>query len=350
LSQISRYGNKKIIHGDVDILKYTNVEIIKSNNTITLYGNWFIVDCTDEAYYHFLFDNVGQYYALKEKIPGLRALLIMPDQEGLADYVDWCVSKIVLDSSAVVISEGQSVEIENLYVASNRLIPTFALFEDQRYDLVTNDAYQDILVPALRKFLLKYLPKHPERKKIYAVRRDKSYELSERIKFFDYLRENGVTWDSGHLSDPKNILFDLPEKFKHGRVGRIVNSSFSAIEMDTNTRYIKEEDEALLEEYLDSLGYEFMSHKDISFEDQMSMIASCESYVCITGASVLNSIVCPEDASIYIINTNTNWPMPNHEYTPTIINNNSYTIFSTREFPNTVFEMKSVISRLNEVM
>ena len=346
----SGYEVKDVIYGSVDILKYRNVEILKSNKTITLTGNWFVVDATEQAYYHFLFDHVGQYYALRSIVPNLKLVVRTPRHVDLLDYVSWCIDKLSLENEVIHVYDDDSLFIENLYVASNRLIPLFRLIEDDLFDLVVKDEYQDIVVPALRDFLLRNLPKRDKSEKLYAIRRDKSKELLARLEYLDYLKSNGVTWDNGDIQDPKNILENIPQKFKQGWVSRIINNRLTSVEMDTTTRHISEEDETMLEQFFLDNGYTLFSHLDMSYEDQMAMIASCKSYACITGASALNAIVCPEDASIYIVNPDTSWPMPNHEYAASFVSNNAHTVFKIRDYPNQKFTMQQVIGRLKEIV
>ena len=348
------YTNKEVILGDVNITVYRKVifDLLQNHNVLKLDGNWFVIDCTEEAYYHFLVENVGQFYALKERIPDLNLLIRKGIREDLPEYISWCLDKLIKENNPVVINleDTNRLQIENLYAASTRLIPIFSLIDDNVFDLVVVDRYQDMVIPALRDFFLRNLPKSSKSEKIYAIRRDKSEELFARLEYLDYLKSNGVTWYNGDIQDPKNILENIPQKFKQGWVARILKNRLTSVEMDTTTRHISNEDETLLEQFLLDNGYRFFSHLDMSYEDQMSMIASCDSYACITGASALNAIVCPEDAKVFIINTDTNWPMPNHEYAASLVNNNAHTVFKIRDYPNQKFTMQQVIDRLKELV
>lgn len=350
------YKNKEKITGNVDILVYQEVmfNLSENDDTLNLKGNWFIIDCTEEAYYHFLVDNVGQFYALKEKISNLNLLIRVTKTSQHIQYIAWCLDKIGKENEPVFIDtkEMPNIYIEKLYASSTRLIPMFRLIDEDVFDLVVVDEYQEMVIPALRKFFLRNLPKYDKSEKIYAIRRDKSIELLARMEYLNYLSENGVSWTDGIIKDPNKILENIPLKFRRGWVSRVLNHKprLNMIEMDTVTRYISSEDETMLEQFLLNKGYKLFSHLSIPYETQMSMIASCKSYACITGASALNAIVCPEDASIFIINLDTNWPMPNHEYAVELVNNNAHTVFKIRDFPNQRFTMNQVIEKLEELM
>lgn len=350
------YKKKTKIQGDVDILVYSDAVfgLLQNDNTLNLKGNWFIIDCAEEAYYHFLVDNVGQFYALKEKIPDLQLLIRTTENTKNIDYITWCLEKITKENSPVFIDikKMPNIHIEKLYAFSTRLIPMFHMIDEDVFDLIILDEYQKMVIPALRRFFLRNLSKYHESEKIYAIRRDKSEELSARMEYLNYLSENGVSWNDGIVKDPNKIIENIPLKFRLGLVSRMLKHRprLNMIEMDTVTRYISNEEETMLEQFLLNQGYKFFSHLNISYETQMSMIASCKSYACITGASALNAIVCPEDATIFIVNPDTNWPMPNHEYAASIINNNSHTVFKIRDFPNQRFTMEQVISKLKELM
>lgn len=349
---MSGYSNKKVYanNNGVEILEYSGVtlELSQNGNVLKLDGNWFVIDYTDPAYYHFLVENVGQFYAMKKIVPDLKLAIRTDKKYDGISYIAWCVEKLIEENNPILFDSG-IVYIENLYAASTRLVQIFSMI-DSVFDLVVKDEYQDMVIPALRDFFLRNLPKLDKSEKIYAIRRDKSEELSARLEYLDYLKSNGVTWDNGDIQDPKRTLENIPSKFKQGWVARILNNKLTSVEMDTMTRYISDEEETMLEQFLLNNGYKFFSHLSMSYEDQMSMIASCKSYVCITGASALNAIVCPKDASIYIVNPDTNWPMPNHEYAASLVSDNAHTVFKIRDYPNQKFTMQQVINRLKELM
>lgn len=349
---MSGYSNKKVYanNNGVDILEYSGItlELSQNGNVLKLDGNWFVIDYADPAYYHFLVESVGQFYALKKIVPDLKLAIRTDRKYDGINYIAWCVEKLIQENNPILFSSG-TVHIEKLYVASTRLLLMFSMIDDV-FDLVVKDEYQDMVIPALREFFLRNLPKLDKSEKIYAIRRTKSEELLARLEYLDYLKSNGVTWYNGDIQDPKRTLENIPSKFKQGWVSRILKNRLTSVEMDTTTRYISDEEETMLEQFLSDNGYTFLSHINTSYEDQMARIASCKSYVCITGASALNAIVCPEDASIYIANPNTNWPMPNHEYAASLVSDNAHTVFRIRDYPNQKFTMQQVIDRLKELM
>jgi capsular polysaccharide biosynthesis protein len=164
----------------------------------------------------------------------------------------------------------------------------------------------------------------------------------------DFLKSKDVTWRdwSDEVQDPYGVLNNLPEEFDDPK---LTETPLWVHDIEVRSRYIAEEDEISIEKYFLDRGFTLIDHEKLSYRDQLSIVSSCDSYATITGSSVLNSIVCKPDASIYVINLDTNWPMPNHEYTPTIVSNNVYNIFSIENFPNIKFSMEQVINRLNEI-
>jgi hypothetical protein len=349
----------------VGVYTYTNVVCTSDaefgSPPVELFGDWFIIDATDHCYYHFIFDNIGQFLALKTLIPELKILFRVPDLEffgRVPDYISWPIEKLKgeVDHVMLEVEKVKELKIEKLHAASTRLIPFFSLFGIRHVQLITNDSYQDFVVPELRKFFLRNLPKIVGPKKIYVSRKDKSEELRVRSRYLDYLKSNGVTWSSININktqewgkddtnDPGNFIANRPDEFSH----MIFTQPPRAQEVDVLTRSIPAEAEDRLEQYFLDNGYSIFSHADYDYPTQMAVIASCDYYATYTGSSVLNSVVCKEDANIYVLNHNTNWPMPNHEYTASVVSKNSFNVFGGRDHPLTVFSIDDIIKKLDEI-
>lgn len=329
MSRETTYQNKELaltVEG-IEIYRYLNVKHVSkwATKKAWLSGKTFIVDATDPAYYHFVFDNVGQFNAIKSVVKDLGLVIIIPPASSgeLPDYITWCIDKLIKENpSALVVEEClYNLQFDALYVASPRLIQFFRLLEDGLFDLVMNDSYQDFVVPRLRGFFLRNLPKGFAPQKLYASSKSKNLELRLWKKYLNYLKDNGVSWDreTKTVKDPKGIIKDLPKEYR-GRLEQI--KSIWSLELEVQSRYISVEDEIAVENYYATNGFKTINHQALSYEEQMSLIASCDSYATITGASALNAIVCKEDAKISIIKTEGGWTMPNHEYLPTLISKN----------------------------
>lgn len=347
------------------IYTYTDVDCTPDNDlgnsSVNLSGNWFIVDATDHCYYHYIFDNIGQFLALKTLIPDLKVLFRVTDPElfsRLPDYVSWPIEQLKKETEHCILhlENIKQLKIEKLYAVSTRLIPFFSFFNIRHPQLITVDSYQDFVVPELRKFFLRHLPKVVGPKKIYVSRKDKSEELRARSKYLDYLKSNGVTWTPININkvnewgeddtcDPNNFIEKRPDEFK----AVIFSQPPRAQEVDVMCRSIEVSEEEKLEQYFLDNGYSIFSHADYDYPTQMAIIASCDYYATFTGSSVLNSVVCKEDANIYVLNQNTNWPMPNHEYTPSVVSKNAFNVFAARDYPLTVFSIDDIIKKLDEI-
>jgi hypothetical protein len=350
---------------ELGVYTYTNVvctsDTSYDNSFVELAGDWFIIDATDHCYYHFIFDNVGQFFALKTLIPDLKVLFRVTDPElfkKLPDYISWTIEKIKNEVDYVVleIEQASEIKIERLHAVSTRLIPFFSILGIRHKHLITNDSYQDFVVPELRDFFFRHLPEISGPRKIYVSRKDKSEELRARSRYLEYLKANGVTWSPIDINkvqdwgkddtlDPGNFIENRPDEFRP----TIFTQPPRAQEVDIVNRSISAEDEDRLEQYFLDNGYTIFSHVDYDYPTQMAMVASCDYYVTFTGSSVLNSAVCKENANIYVLNHNTNWPMPNHEYTPLVVSKNAFNVFSGREYPLTVFSIDDIIEKLNEI-
>ncbi len=351
---------------DVGVYTYTNVVSISDsapeNSDVGLAGNWFIVDATEHQYYHFIFDNIGQFFSLKTLIPDLKALIRIPESTTLLelpDYVSWPIEKLKNETDHVVlqVEEISELKIEKLHVVSTRFIRFFSTLGIRHPELLTNESYQNFVVPELRKFFLRNIPKVVGPKKIYVSRKEKSKEIRLRSRYLDYLKSNGVTWTPVDITAPisswgkddtaglKEFVENRPDEFR----SMIFTQPPRLQEIDVMYRDISVEDEDRLEKYFLDNGYSIFCHTNYDYPTQMGMIASCDYYVTFTGSSVLNSVVCKKDASIYVLNHNTSWPMPNHEYTPSLISDKVFCVFSAKEFSNTEFTIEQVLEKMEEL-
>jgi hypothetical protein len=345
MRQTATYKSKEVaftIDG-IDVHKYSDViyNVESATKSAWLSGKSFIIDATDEAYYHFVFENVGQFNALKSVISDLNLVILMPDEQGyeVPDYITWCVERLCSENSnALVIRElSRNLRFDSLYVASPRLIRFFHYLESGLFDLVRQESYQRFVVPSLREFFLRNLPLGESNGKIYASQKTKGDEIRFWKEYLDYLKDNGVSWDkeTKTVSDPLKVLENLPDRYSTG--GRHTYTPPWVLELEVLGRYLPEADEQALEDCFSSQGFEIMSHLEVSYANQMAKIANCESYVTVTGASVLNAVVCPIDAKIVIIKNGSNWLMPNHDYLPNLISKNS-----------TVVDVKDLLEKVDK--
>lgn len=352
----------------VAISRYSNFRYDANNletEILHLNGDWFVIDGDCGAYSHFIYDSIGQYYAIKTIVPDLKPLILVPSRiarnHSSPDFLWWCIDKLLLEPGAVVIDPhpGRSFVVEKLYVASTELIAFFQGLDINQTMLMGHDEYQDFVLPELRRFFLDNLKVGKASRKIYMSRRSKSDQLGLEKEYIEYLKDNQVSWDPvdndgsyinlGKVYDPNNILNKetLPTKFKN-----LVSwdAPPAYVELEVNTRYMSEEDESKLESFFEKAGYEILIHDDLSYEEQMSTIATASHFATLVGSAVLNSVVCRDNASVYVLSQNAvSNRSVNLDYLPTVLFNNSYSVFSYKEYPGETFSIDQIIEKLEEL-
>lgn len=328
-------------------------------------GDWFIVDARSTGYFHYMFDSIGQFYAIKTIVPDLKPLILVPNKsietDDIPDFVWWSIEKLLVEDGATVVEDhlNKSFTIENLYIASNELIVFFDYMNIQRTNILSFDRYQDLVAPELRKFFLRNLTIDEIPSKIYMSRKSKSSQLNLEKEYLDYLKLNNVSWKSilsdddflgiEEAVDPRGVIdkHTLPAKFKDLPSW---NKNPAFLELEIHDRYMSDEDETKLERFFEESGYKIFSHGGLSYEEQMSIIAGASHFATLIGSSSINSIACREDANIYILNHNTNNSrVSNHEYLPSIVFNNTHVVFSYNEHPNKIFYVDELIDKLKEI-
>lgn len=355
---MSTFSDLNIIYTNngVAIYKYSNFKHYANNQKNAnsyLEGDWFIVDGDIDTYSHFMYDTIGQFYAIKSIVPSLKPLILIPDaitsNNRDPDFLWWCIDKLLLEPGAAAIpfQYDLSFVIENLYIASTDMIHFFNSVDVIKSHLTSHDEYQDFVLPELRKFFLANLSIDNTPSKIYMSRRSKSAQLRLEKEYIEYLKDNKVSWDSagyeddrivlGKVSDPNNVIHreSLPNRFKY-LVSWDAHPAY--IELEVNTRYMSEVDELKLETFFEKAGYKILVHDNLSYEEQMSAIANASHFATFTGSAVINSVVCRDNASIYVLNQNTmSNRSTNIEYLPGVLFSDSHSVFSYKDRPGKYF-------------
>lgn len=283
------------------MIKYYNTVIpgLTGSKALSLEGNYFIINATEQAYYHFLIDQIGQFLYLKSEMPGLGLLIIKQEDGESSDYADWCLDKIKAsyEHVEIALSEYGYLLIEEISVISNRLINFYHLFDDNLVDYLLDVEYTSKIVPHLRGFLLKNVTKTETRHKILLLQDNKLSEIAAEHK---RIMENG-----GPSNDRETEII---------------------------SRYLSEDEyKEILNEFPDYLK---LNHTDVSFEDQISFCASAKEIATFVGAGAANAFVAPDDCKITLINPDTSFPFFIYHDAVDLVSDKVVHAMDPRVYPN----------------
>lgn len=230
----------------------------------TVSGNSFLYFIKNWQYGHVLQDVIGHYEFLKQFIPDLQ-LLILSKNKGEYGDKDFFTKNAVIDNiiesypECIFVNEDNKILIENIYCL-------FGLFMDPIRDVIeTNEIIHGHEDPdfkyqfwAAEAIVKKFGPKEPVKptRKIYISRSiaDPMYE----DKFLAYYKKIRVLKNS-----------------------------------------------KLLEDYLESLGYEIILNEKLNIEEQAKLYQSASHVVTINGTGAYNTIFCDPGTTIIFLDIHT---------------------------------------------
>jgi len=227
-------------------------------------GNSFIYSIDNWQYGHVLQDVVGHYEFLKEYVPDLQLLILSSNTKDFKSGDFITMSKVIdniIESypDCIFVNDKDNITIENLYCL-------FGLFINPIRDIIETNSpihsdedldfkYQIFAAKAVAK---KFGPKNPvsPTRKIYISRSyaDTTYEYKSR------------------------------SYYKRMRV--LENSK-------------------LLEDYLESLGYEIVLNEGLNIEEQAKLYQSASHVVTINGTGAYNTIFCNPGTTIFFLEIHT---------------------------------------------
>lgn len=297
-----------------------------------LSGEYFVIDLRDQTFHHFFVDQVAQFLYLQGFFGCKLVLIHLPDKK-YPSYISWTIDKIIKDYEPfeVVLGGNGILEIEKIVVLSTRLIPFYEQVGAELFDRMQDEPYQEMLIPGLRRFLLKHISTERGRERVYISRRPKSAEVIQQKEYLDLMKKNGISWSKElrKVYDPEGALEDLPTPH------RLLGVSPWVIEEDTVGRYLSPEAESELENIFLSNGYVMVDHTKVDFEEQLKVCATANSIAVFNGASAIFTVVAPADCTVIILNPNTKWAMRIPHHIASITNDNVKHILSPYGAPNT---------------
>ena len=231
----------------------------------TINGNSFLYFMNDWQYGHVMQDVIGHYEFLRQFVPDLR-LIIFSQNKRDSESGKLITPNSVVDNiierypDCIFANDKDKILIKNIYYL-------FVTFMDliRTYDLETNDIIHyesdedfNYQIWAARFIAEKFKPKDPVKptRKIYISRSiaDKTYEVE-------------------YLSYYKRI--------------RVLENS------------------KLLEDYLESIGYEIILNENLSLDEQAKLYQSASHVITINGTGAYNTIFCKPETNIIFLNIHT---------------------------------------------
>jgi hypothetical protein len=263
------YGEIKKIDVDGYTRKIFHVSNLVLNSELEgsskkVIGNSFLYFINDWQYGHVLQDVIGHYEFLKQFIPDLQ-LLILSGNEGEYGDESFFTKNSVIDNiiesypECIFVNENNKILIENIYCL-------FGLFMYPIRDVIeTNEMIHSHEDPdfkyqtwAAKAIVKKFGTKEPVKptRKIY---------ISRSIA--------DTTYEAKYLSYYKRI--------------RVLENS------------------KLLEDYLESLGYEIILNESLNVEEQAKLYQSASHVVTINGTGAYNTIFCDAGTKIFFLDIHT---------------------------------------------
>lgn len=292
---------------------YNNISFpgLTGSKALSLEGNYFIINETEQTYYHFLMDQIGQYLYLKSLYPDLGLLIFKQEVGDSRNYAEWCMGKLKEEFpyTEISLSEYGHLSVEQITVLSNRLIDIYHLIDDNLNDFLLDKDYTAIVAAHLKKFFNRHIEASKISKKIFLSRSGKREELSEA---------------RNKISEPTSLE-----------------------EQQIIARYLDPKMEDLIESLFRDAGYEIINFEDYSFQEQLELCASASSIGLFVGASAINTIVAPQNTEILLISHDTSYPFPVYHDLIDSINSNTVHILDPREYPDTRNTIE-VIQRLTK--
>ena len=263
------FGEIKKIDIDGYTRKVSHVSNIILNSelegdSMPISGNSFLYFIKDWQYGHVLQDVIGHYEFLKQFVPDLQ-LLILSGNEGTPDSGNFVTKNAVIDNiiesypDCIFVNENHKILIENLYCL-------FTIFMGPLRDVIeTNEPIHGHEDPdfkyqiwAAKAIVEKFGPKEPVKptRKIYISR---------------------------SIADP---VYD--DKFL---------AYYKKIRVLKNSK--------LLEDYLESLGYEIILNEKLNIEEQAKLYQSASHVITINGTGGYNTIFCDPGTTIIFLDIHT---------------------------------------------
>lgn len=263
------YGEVKKIDVDGYERKIFNISNLVLNSELEgdsriISGNSFLYFINDWQYGHVLQDVIGHYEFLKQHVPDLQ-LLILSGNEGDYKSENFETRNRVVDNiiesypDCIFLNDRKKILIENIYCL-------FTIFMSPIRDVIeTNNMIHEMEDPdfkyqvwAAKTIVKKFGPKEPVKptRKIYISR---------------------------SMADP---IYD-DKSLEHYKKIRVLKNS------------------KLLEDYLESIGYEIVLNENLNIEEQAKLYQSATHVITINGTGAYNTIFCNPGTTIIFLEIHT---------------------------------------------
>lgn len=266
-------------------IKNTRIEAtIPSHNGLSqkYYGNYFLLDLNGTQYFHTIYDQIGQYLALKEIIPDLKPLLSRHANASYGKLSGLQRNALKLfkisngQMSSTLMAVYDTVDIENLYYyyqaghpMIDKMPSTMANewpFRD--YDEQNPNGYNMLVSRKLREFINYDYPEVPTRKVF----------ISRGKALLKLLNEEAIL----HHYDEQTA--------------RMFKDRFYPLEYNME-----------LENYFEQHGYEIIDFDNKTMEQQIDIVANASHIAGIHGAGFTNLIWANPNAKVFFVNTHSNY-------------------------------------------
>lgn len=263
------YGEIKKIDVDGYTRKIFHISNLVLNSELEgsskkVIGNSFLYFINDWQYGHVLQDVVGHYEFLKQFVPDLQ-LLILSGNEGKHKDENFVTRNAVVDNiiesypDCIFVNDKDKVLIENVYcLFTIFMAPIRDVIETNEIIHEREDPDFEYQIWAARAIRKKFGPKETEKptRKIYISR---------------------------SIADPK---YDAEFLSYYKKIRVLKNSK-------------------LLEDYLESIGYEIVLNEKLNIEEQAKLYQSASHVVTINGTGAYNTIFCDPGTTIIFLEIHT---------------------------------------------
>lgn len=266
-------------------------------------GNFFIFQVDFFQYFHIVHEGIAQYEILKEVVPDLKIAVISSISESqLSSRKEELVVHLELLSpygitkEDIIFLQTEKPTFEKIFYyttrAANPLIQLNIPKDDKTYQNKFDQLYDGGYV-ALRNLYNPYLLENDSMpKKIFF----------SRMLLNDKVRETyRMLRDEDDLEGDDYLFLEQTRKNYGG---------YKYLMQLVNERYITLEEENKLENYFTKKGYTVIDPAKLSFFEQINYCYNATHIAAIRGSSLLNTVFCKEDTSIFILDTKQQYDFP----------------------------------------
>lgn len=358
---ISEFDNA-IEHDNVGIFSFNHLEIeidTKSELILNVPGHTYLIDI-NQSFFHSMFDNLGQYLAVKKYFPDIKPLALLgefPYENN--DYLNSKYKKYVLDLCDIDIDDivhypmFKKIVFEKVSFMTkscNNILSGIleALSKtgleapmDIHWSEKTKQVY--LIGRALKDFMLEHNSANNNQRyeKIFISRKGRSAVFQKNHDLIKFLMDNGVTWDLNNplkINDPNGITKTNLDRFKPATP----NDNL----MEAQHRYMPASQETMIEDFFRYMGYTVVDVDNVPLPEQMELFSKCTHIATITGAGSLNSMYLDNAGTFVLIANNSEYTFY-HEDLVSIMMDDPIIVFDKRKTSGK-FSAKEIIAELEK--